>query len=126
MKLSFVQKLWLPLILSLVCLFGLSISDAYQTRSVRLDERKTDLVHASDIALGIIKRYGDEVTAGTLPLAEAQKRALDSIRDMRYGDSGYFTILNSQPMILMHPMQPALDGRDVSDYEDSNGVRFYK
>jgi methyl-accepting chemotaxis protein len=126
MKLSFTQKLWLPLILSLLCLAGISIYDAYQTREVRLDERKADLIHASEIALSVLKTYGDQAAAGTLPLAEAQKGALDRIRDMRYGESGYFTILNSQPTILMHPTHPELNGKDVSDYQDSNGVRFYK
>jgi methyl-accepting chemotaxis protein len=126
MKLSLVQKLWLPLILSLLCLAGISIYNAYQTREVRLVERKADLIHASEIALSILKTYGDQVAAGSLPVAEAQKQAMDRIRNMRYGENGYFTILNSQPTILMHPTHPELVGKDVGDYEDSNGVRFYK
>ena len=44
MKMSLVQKLWLPLILCLLCLTGLSLRDAYQTRNIRLEERKADLV----------------------------------------------------------------------------------
>jgi methyl-accepting chemotaxis protein len=128
MKLSFVQKLWLPLILRLLCLAGISIHDAYQGRQTRLDERKADLKHASEIALSVVKTFGDQVVAGSLPAAEAQKRAMDSIRNMRYGADGYgyFTILNSQPTILMHPMNPRLNGKNVSDYQDKNGVRFYK
>jgi methyl-accepting chemotaxis protein len=126
MKLSFVQKLWLPLILSLLCLAGTSIYSAYHGREVRLEERKADLKHASEIALSVVKTFGDQAAAGSLPVAEAQKRAMDSIRNMRYGENGYFTILNSQPTILMHPTLPAMNGKDVSDYRDSNGVRFFK
>jgi len=126
MKLSLVKKLWLPLILSLLCLTGISIYNAYQTREMRLDERKAALIGASEIALSILKTYGDQVAAGSLPLAEAQKQAMDRLRGVRYGDNGYFTILNSHPTVLMHPTHPELVGKDVSDYEDSNGVRFYK
>jgi methyl-accepting chemotaxis protein len=126
MKLSFVQKLWLPLALSLLCLTGISIYSAYHGRDVRLDERKADLKHASEIALSVVKTFGDQAAAGSMPLAEAQKRAMDSIRNMRYGEDGYFTILNSQPTILMHPTHPELNGKDVSDYQDSNGDRLYK
>jgi methyl-accepting chemotaxis protein len=126
MKLSFVQKLWLPLVLSLLCLAGISIYSAYHGREVRLDERKEDLKHASEIALTVVKTFGDQAAAGSMPLAEAQKRAMDSIRNMRYGEYGYFTIFNSQPTILMHPTRPELNGKDVSDYQDSNGVRLYK
>jgi methyl-accepting chemotaxis protein len=126
MKLSFVQKLWLPLILSLLCLAGISVYSAYHGREVRLGERKADLKHASEIALSVVKTFGDQAAAGSMPVAEAQKRALDSVRNMRYGEAGYFTVLNSQPTILMHPTHPELIGRDVGGYQDSNGVRFYK
>jgi methyl-accepting chemotaxis protein len=61
-----------------------------------------------------------------MTVTEAQKRAMDSIRKMRYGSAGYFTIFNFQPTVLMHPTHPELNGKDVSDYHDSNGVRFYK
>jgi methyl-accepting chemotaxis protein len=122
MKLSLVQKLWLPLILSLLCLAGISIYNAYQTREVRLGERKADLQHASEIALSVVKTFGDQATAGSMPAAEAQKRATDSIRNMRYGEDGYFTILNSQPTILMDAAKPELNGKNVSDLEDPNGV----
>jgi methyl-accepting chemotaxis protein len=126
MKLSFVQKLWLPLILSLLCLAGISIYNAYQTREMRLDERKADLKHASEIALSVVKTFGDQATAGAMPVAEAQKRAMDSVRNMRYGEDGYFMVFNSQPTILMHPTQPALNGKDVGDVKDSNGVYYYR
>jgi methyl-accepting chemotaxis protein len=126
MKLSFVQKLWLPLILSLLCLAGISIYDAYQTRAVRLDERQADLKHASELALSVVKTFGDQVAAGSMPLAEAQKRAMDSIRNMRYGKDGYFMILSSQSHILMHPAKAELNGMDVVDYKDPNGVYLFR
>jgi methyl-accepting chemotaxis protein len=126
MKLSFVQKLWLPLILSLLCLAGISIYDAFQTRATRLDERKADLKHASEIALSVVKTFGDEAAAGSMPMTEAQKRAMDSLRNMRYGEDGYFIIFNSRPTILMHPTQPDLNGKDVGDVKDSNGVYYYR
>jgi methyl-accepting chemotaxis protein len=125
MKLSFVQKLWLPLILSLLCLAGISIYNAYQTREIRLDERKADLVHASEIALSVIKAFGDQVAAGSMPAAEAQKHAMDSIRNIRYGEDSYFTIINSQT-VLMHPIHPEMDGKDIGDYRDPNGVYLLK
>ncbi len=126
MKLSFVQKLWLPLILSLLCLAGISIYNAYQTRAMRLDERKADLKHAAEVALSVVKTFGDQATAGSMSVAEAQKRAMDSVRKMRYGEEGYFVILNSQPTMLMDPPRPALEGKNVGDYKDPNGVPFFK
>ena len=125
MKLSFVQKLWLPLILSLLCLAGISIYNAYQTREMRLDERKADLTHVSENALTVVKTFADRAAAGTLPLAQAQTQAMDAIRNMRYGEGGYFIIVNSQPTVLMSIL-PELNGKDVSDFKDPNGVYLFR
>jgi methyl-accepting chemotaxis protein len=110
----------------LLCLTGLSVRNAYQTKIIRLEERKTDLVHASEIALTIVKSYGDQVAAGTMSESEAKKRAMDSVRKMRFGDNGYFTILNSQLMMVMHPTKPEMGGKYIGDYKDPNGVYLYK
>ena len=70
MKLSFAQKLWLPLILGVLCLAGISIYNAYQVRDARLAERKADLKHASEIALSVVRTFGDQVTAGSIPVGK--------------------------------------------------------
>ncbi|VXB58453.1 Methyl-accepting chemotaxis protein [Burkholderia sp. 8Y] len=125
MKLSFVQKLWLPLVLSLFCLAGLSFYNAYHTRDVRLEERKADLKHASEIALSEVKSFAAAAATGAMTPEDAKKLALESVRNIRYGESGYFTLLNSHPTVLMHPMKPEMNGKDVGSYRDPNGVALY-
>jgi methyl-accepting chemotaxis protein len=61
-----------------------------------------------------------------MPEAEANKWALHSIRNMRYGGSGYFTIINSRLTVLMHAARPDLNDKDVSNYKDPNGVFFFR
>lgn len=126
MKLSFVQKLWLPLVLSLLCLAGISVFSAYQTRQTRIGERKADLKHASQVALSVIRRYGDQAAAGTMPEAQAQKQALDSLRAIRYGEDGYFVLFNSRLIALMHPTKPKTDGTYVGDFKDPDGGYVYR
>ncbi|MCX5543938.1 methyl-accepting chemotaxis protein [Paraburkholderia sp. CNPSo 3076] len=126
MKLSFVQRLWLPLILSLVCLAGVSIYDAWQMRATRLEERKADLKHASEIALAVVKSYGERANAGTLSQEDAQKRAMEAVKNMKYGEGGYFGIMNSQYVLLMNAASPHLVGKNVGDFQDSNGVYLFK
>ncbi|MCW0054083.1 cache domain-containing protein, partial [Burkholderia pseudomallei] len=93
MKLSFKQRLGLPLVLSLFCLILLSVTDAYRNREMRLDERKSDLVHAVQIALATVEFYAKLADAGELSAEQAQKQAMDVIRGIRYGEagSGYFS-----------------------------------
>jgi len=47
--------------------------------------------------------------------------ALKSISAMRYGKSGYFWINDSEPKMIMHPIKPSLDGKNLSKVKDPNG-----
>lgn len=97
MKLSFLQKLWLPPGLSLTCLAGLSLNNAYTTREIRLEERKADLAHATEIGLTVVKGYEAMVASHAMSEIEAKKSALEAIKNIRYGQSGYFTVFNATP-----------------------------
>jgi methyl-accepting chemotaxis protein len=125
-KLSFSQKLWLPLVLCLLCFAGLSAIDAYRTRDVRLEERKADLVHATELAVAVVKTFADQAAAGTITVDQAKKKAMDAVRNMRYaGSDGYFTIIDSEH-VLMHPIHPEIQGRDVRGFKDPNGVLTFQ
>ncbi|AIY41438.1 Methyl-accepting chemotaxis protein I (serine chemoreceptor protein) [Collimonas arenae] len=120
-KLSFTQKLWLPLLVSLLALFAVSLFNAYQARQIRLDERKSDLINVSSTALSVIKEYGALAASGALAKSEAQQQALARIKAMRYGKDGYFSISTSNEMMVMHPIKPELDGKSMSDFKDPEG-----
>ncbi|MCW3587693.1 methyl-accepting chemotaxis protein [Burkholderia cenocepacia] len=117
MKLSFKQRLGLPLVLSLFCLMLLSVMDAYRNRDVRLEERKSDLVHATQIALATIEFYAKRADAGELSAEQAQKQAMDVIRGLRYGEagSGYFSIVNSKGVVLMYPFDASIQNKPLSE-----------
>ncbi|HEY1608196.1 MAG TPA: cache domain-containing protein, partial [Paraburkholderia sp.] len=127
MKLSFSQKLWLPLILSLVLVFALSVVNAVQIRNMRVEERKTDLVHATQLGIATVKAFADQAAAGTMTVDDAKKRALDALRQTRYADggTGYFTVMDHGPVVLMHPFHPEMVGKNEDDYKDPNGVALY-
>jgi methyl-accepting chemotaxis protein len=126
MKLSLAHKLWLPLILSLLCLAGLAIYSSYQTKETQLNDRKADMQHAAQIALGVVKTFGDQASAGTLTDAQAKSRAVDALRSLRFGDDGYFVIVDSHVVVVMSPFHPELTGKDVSQYRDPDGVYVFQ
>ncbi|MDN7970476.1 methyl-accepting chemotaxis protein [Burkholderia multivorans] len=117
MKLSFKQRLGLPLVLSLFCLMLLSVTDAYRNRDVRLEERRSDLVHATQIALATIEFYAKRADAGELSAEQAQEQAMDVIRGLRYGEagSGYFSIVNSKGVVLMYPFDASIQNKPLSE-----------
>lgn len=124
MKLTFRSKLFLPLATSLVCLLLVMTLNVVQNRTMRFEERTVQLSNATDMALSIAKEYGDQAKSGAMPEAEAKKQALSRIKALRFGASGYFTVIDSQ-VVLMHPIKPALIGTNVADMKDPQGTLLY-
>ena len=53
---------------------------------------------------------------------EAQERAKATIASMRYGDKGYFWINDTHPNMVMHPILPVLDGKDLTEFKKDGQV----
>lgn len=81
--------------------------------------------HLVEAAHSILAQYEAEEKAGRLSREAAQKAAVDSIKQMRYAGSEYFWIQDEQPAIVMHPIKPELDGKNVADVRDPAGKRLF-
>jgi methyl-accepting chemotaxis protein len=126
MKLTFRTKLYLPLVVSWLCLLVITTVSIFQAKDARFEERQIALRFATDVGMSTVKEYASLASSGALPLVEAQKQALERLKAMRYGKDGYYTILDSRPTVLMHPMKAELVGKDMSDFKDPNGKYIYK
>jgi methyl-accepting chemotaxis protein len=124
MKLTFRTKLFLPLIISWTCLMVVMLFSLTHVRSLRLEERKDQLRNAGDMALSIAKDYGELARSGAMPQDEAKKQALARIKSLRFGDAGYFTVLDPHA-VLMHPLKPALVGTVPAAMKDPLGTQLY-
>ncbi|MBN9358388.1 MAG: cache domain-containing protein [Herbaspirillum huttiense] len=124
-KLSFSKKLWLPLVLSLTALLAISIFSALVLRDVRLEERKNDLANISHAALSMVKAYAAQAESGAISKEEAQARARAALKSIRYGVGGYFAVANSSQVILIHPIKPELEGKDMTNVKDPVGYSLF-
>ncbi|MBC7858911.1 MAG: cache domain-containing protein, partial [Burkholderiaceae bacterium] len=126
MKLTFRTKLFLPLAISWLCLLGISAVDIVHGKNNRLEERQLALKFAADVGLSTVKEYADLAASGALTKEEAQKQALLRLKAMRYGKDGYFTIVDSGPTVVMHPIKAEMAGKDVGEFKDANGTYVYR
>ncbi|WHU05242.1 cache domain-containing protein [Sphingomonas sp. NIBR02145] len=78
-----------------------------------------------EVAYSTIAHYQAEEQAGRMTRAQAQAAALQAVSAMRYSGKEYFWINDMQPRMLMHPMNKALVGQDVSATKDPNGVPVF-
>ncbi len=124
-RMSLNRKLWLALALVWIGLLGVGAWSAYETRATMLAERRAGIANLVDSAAGIVKSYHALAQSGTLPEADAKRDALASLAAMRYGDSGYVFVMDSKPVVLMHPTLPKLVGTQVGDTLDPDGKPLF-
>ncbi|MGR5550904.1 hypothetical protein, partial [Vibrio sp. DNB22_12_1] len=77
--------LWLPLVLSWLCLLVITLWSAWSARTVRMEERQRDLQNVSATAFSVIKEYGQLAQDGKMTVDEAKAQAIARLKDMRYG-----------------------------------------
>ena len=58
--------------------------------------------------------------------AEAQQRAMETLRPLRYSGNEYFWVNDMAPRMLMHPIRPELEGQDLSGNKDPNGKFLFR
>lgn len=106
----------------LLCVLLFTMRD-FQTS---LEKQKTaELKHLTEIALGIAKEEHENAQKGLITDDEARKRAAARIGVLRYGQNDYFWINDMHPRMVMHPMQPKLNGNDLTENKDPNGKRLF-
>ncbi|GLC90726.1 methyl-accepting chemotaxis protein [Cupriavidus sp. TA19] len=125
-NLSLKKKLLLPLVLSWVCLLGVTLWNAWHIRSLRMEERRLDLIHVTDTVVSVVANYEALAKAGKLPQEEARQQAIDRVRAMRFGSDGYFTVMRSDSVVLMHPFKEDMIGKVMEDTKDPNGVYLFR
>jgi len=94
-------------------------------RTLILEERTSNVKQAVETAYGVLDYYQKQEASGALPRAEAQKKAMDAIKLLRYGNNEYFWINDMQPKMVMHPIKPELDNKDVSANKDPTGKLLF-
>ncbi|MHB8950122.1 MAG: methyl-accepting chemotaxis protein [Rhodoferax sp.] len=94
-------------------------------RTLIMQERQSGVRQTVEIAHGLLVGYHAQVVAGKLSEPEAKQRALDEIRALRYSGDEYFWINDMQPKMVMHPVRPELEGKDLTDNKDPTGKHLF-
>lgn len=96
-----------------------------QGNSARDDRENATRQHV-EIAHSVLVWAHALEASGKFTREEAQDLAKTSISRLRYDKAEYFWINDMTPKVVMHPIKPELDGKDVSDLKDPNGFALFK
>lgn len=111
-----------------IVVFGLiilSISSLTHQYSSLKDEQYIKTQNVVETAYSIIEHYYALEQDNTLTQQQAQSQALNAIKALRYDKTNYFWINNYQPTMVMHPIKPALDGKDLTNNKDPDGKALF-
>ncbi|WP_042885475.1 methyl-accepting chemotaxis protein [Achromobacter sp. DH1f] len=97
----------------------------YQYESI-MKERENSTRQNVEIAFGLLQYAHNLEVAGTLTRDAAQDLAISLIKPLRYDHDEYFWINDVQRRMIMHPINPQLNGQDMSNYIDANGIHVFR
>ncbi|XWO31752.1 methyl-accepting chemotaxis protein [Pseudomonas sp. JZ134] len=118
-------RLWLILTVAALMLlaFGALTLRASYEHLYQGKAEKTQ--HVVETALGVFTHFQALEAGGTLSREAAQQGALAVLKALRYGRNDYLWVNDLQPRMVMHPMNPKLDGQDLSTYKDPDGKALF-
>ncbi|MDZ7887696.1 MAG: methyl-accepting chemotaxis protein [Pseudomonas sp.] len=118
------RRLWLILLIALITITLLMTLVLLRIQAGLYAAKVYQIQTAVENTAGIIERFQRLEQQGVLSTQEAQLEAREMIRGLRYDGSEYFFIQNIEQRMLLHPMNPGLEGQDVSALKDAKGVAF--
>ncbi|MUM77263.1 EAL domain-containing protein [Pseudodesulfovibrio sp. F-1] len=118
----------LPAALTLA-LFGGSIF-LYLLPSIHnafMNDRRENIRMLTGTVINTLAHLQQRVEAGELGPDEARDMGRELVRAMRYGPEGkdYFWINDETPRMVMHPYIPELEGRELTEYTDTEGKALF-
>ncbi|WP_040053294.1 methyl-accepting chemotaxis protein [Caballeronia concitans] len=119
-RLTFKAKLLCAVAFTVAGLVAVAIVGAVQERSILVEQRRIAMEEQIDAALSVINNYAKESDSGHTSVESAQAAALAHLRMIRFGKSGYFSIVDSEPKLVLMPVNPSLEGKHA-DFVDPNG-----
>ncbi|MFA7268739.1 MAG: methyl-accepting chemotaxis protein [Sterolibacterium sp.] len=114
-------KLIVVLLVSLVGMLIASVFSVYSEKATLLEDRKVKTRNLVEATSGVLSRFHALQIAGTMTEEEAKAAAISTIKGMRYDKNEYFWINDLTPTMIMHPIKPELDGKNLSNNKDPEG-----
>jgi PAS domain S-box-containing protein len=127
-RIQFFWRFILPSLLVLVFVAGtISVVAIPLFRKQLMEQKKAAIRELTLESRQILDYWYSRAVEGELTEEEAVRRGIDQLRGIRYGEDrkDYFWVTNLEPVMIMHPYLPELEGQDLSDYRDPEGNRLF-
>ena len=124
-QVSISKRLWLIFLITVGMFFVFGALALKQSYDLMHSAKAVKTQHIVESTLGTLEYFNDLEKNGQLTTAQAQEHAQKALSQLRYGRNDYVWINDLTPTMIMHPMSPALDGKDLSGYKDPDGKQIF-
>ncbi|MEP3350151.1 MAG: methyl-accepting chemotaxis protein [Marinomonas sp.] len=90
-----------------------------------LNEKYSQTKHVIETATGVFEYFYTLQQSGELSKEQAQRFAMETIKDTRYSEVEYFWINDNSGNMIMHGANASLNGKNLLSLEDKNGKKIF-
>ena len=136
-KLKLLIIIFCSMAVASLIVFGFSIKSMYELsdekiKTYRMEsyngkelELKNYISLAKDIANNYYSKIEKENIKSEAKIEELKSEALTAIKTMRYDNGNYFWINDSNAKMIMHPIKPELNGKNLTSTKDASGKALF-
>ncbi|MCP4988785.1 MAG: methyl-accepting chemotaxis protein [Colwellia sp.] len=110
------------IVIGLIAIDIIRLSEEYHTLLEGEKNTAKELVNSTH---SIIEYHYALYQKGELSEEQAKEQALSIIANIRYGNSNYFWINDYTPNMIMHPLKPKLNGKNIGSVKDPDGKALF-
>lgn len=125
-RINITPRIWGIVIFSILGLLVLAGFSLDHLRSTQLQDKQLKTQHLVETAHQLVAHFYQQGQQGVLSDAKAKEAAISAIEALRYGDGKeYFWIQDEYPRMVMHPIKPALIGKELGAIKDAAGKLLF-
>ncbi|MBF0152149.1 MAG: cache domain-containing protein [Magnetococcales bacterium] len=124
-NLSVATKIRLIIFMAFIGMLILGAFAAQTLNEALMEDRELKTKSVIESVHGILSHFESLEKSGKLTREQAQKSAVDIIKILRYEGQNYFWINDMHPTMVLHPIKPELDGKDLTASADPTGKKLF-
>ncbi|MCD8522949.1 MAG: methyl-accepting chemotaxis protein [Saccharospirillaceae bacterium] len=124
-NISIRARLWVILSAAMICVLLVQLQSITHIYDTINNAKQQAVKQQVDSAYSLIEHYYQQSQQG-MAVAEAQTLAKDALRKLRYSGNEYFWVNDSVPVVLVHGAKAELEGKNVNDVKDPNGLYLFR
>jgi methyl-accepting chemotaxis protein len=118
-------KLGLIVVAAILAIAAVAATTLFATWEIMLADRQDKVRSIVETGHSLVAAIEAKAKAGEISQDEAKAQAKTALKSIRYDGSEYLWVNDLTPVMVMHPIRPELDGKDLSKNADPSGKLLF-